>query len=290
MLVSHPPTYYLGEALLMLRFLESNEKERLQRRGYMCEHLLCLYSMVSDRTALFGETFPVFLNPYDEADVILFGLGDKQEDKRECVLELAKLPIKTLNIVSPVALQKLDAKIEYEDWDYHINVKRFDFNLRGNKCKHIRYITRQMEKTGYEIKIGREFTPNHTYILSRHLSRHTFDVWDFEELLSLERFFREHKHGYMMEVYKNDKLMGFDVIDAFEENGIMVVPLGIYLDVQRISDFLMYENLKHAKDNGYEWLDVGPTCGDVGIRSFKQKWFAEPKYKIYVQKMTKNIR
>lgn len=274
----------------MLRFLDTNEKEQLQRRGYMCEHLLCLYSMVSDRTALFNETFPVFLNSYDEADVILFGFGDKQNNKRECVLELAKLPIKTLNIVSPLALQELNAKTQYEDWDYHINVKRFDFSLKGNKYKHIRYIARQLEKTGHEIKISRKFTPSHIYILSKHLSRHNFDAWDFEELLSLERFFREHKHGYMMEVYKDDKLMGFDVIDSFEENRIMVVPLGIYLETPRISDFLMYENLKHAKNNGYEWLDIGPTCEDAGIRSFKQKWFAEPKYKIYVQKITKNIK
>ena len=61
----------------MLRILNSREKEDLQRKGYMCEHLLCFYSMVSNQTALYNNNFPVFLNPFGEADVILFGLEDR---------------------------------------------------------------------------------------------------------------------------------------------------------------------------------------------------------------------
>ena len=44
----------------MLRFLTDEEKEEAQKRGYMCEHLLCLYSMIADRTALYDQHFPVF--------------------------------------------------------------------------------------------------------------------------------------------------------------------------------------------------------------------------------------
>jgi len=77
-------------------------------------------------------------------------------------------------------------------------------------------------------------------------------------------------------------------VDFFEDNKIMVVPLGIYLEAPLVSDFLMYENLKFAKDKGCEWVDVGPTCGIDGLKSFKEKWFAEPKFKLYVQ--TLNLR
>jgi len=74
-------------------------------------------------------------------------------------------------------------------------------------------------------------------------------------------------------------------IDFFEDNRIMVVPLGIYLQNPLVSDFMMYENLKFAKDKGYKWLSVGPACGLAGLRRFKEKWFAKPKFKVYVQEM-----
>ena len=48
---------------------------------------------------------------------------------------------------------------------------------------------------------------------------------------------------------------------------------------------MMFENLKFAKDNGYEWLDLGPACGVTGLRRFKEKWLGTPKFKLYVQVM-----
>jgi len=66
----------------------------------------------------------------------------------------------------------------------------------------------------------------------------------------------------------------------------MVVPLGIYLNFPLISYFLMYENLIFARDKGYEWLDVGLSCGVTGLRQFKEKWLAEPKYKVCVQTLS----
>ena len=108
-------------------------------------------------------------------------------------------------------------------------------------------------------------------------------VDDFEELLSLERFFRDHSHGFMMEAYYNDELVGFDVIDFFEGSGIMVVPLGVYLETPYLQDFLMYENIKYAQNKGYMWLDIGLSCRSQGLQNFKEKWFAEPKYTLYVQ-------
>lgn len=268
----------------MLRVLNKKEKEDLQKIGYMCEHLLCFYSMVSDRTALYNEDFPVFLNCYDEADAVLFGLLDSKEDRFKCVKNLVKLPIKTLNVVSPVPINEiLDIKTKRVDWDFHLDLNEFDFSLRGNKYKNIRNRLRQAEKMGFQSKLTRKFTPNHRYILSRHMARYKLGVWDYEELLSLERFFIEHNHGLMIEAYKEGRLVGFDVVDFFENKGIMVVPLGIYLQVPLVSDFLMYENLKFARDKGYTHIDLGVTCGRAGLRHFKEKWFAKPKFKLYIQ-------
>lgn len=198
-----------------------------------------------------------------------------------------RLPLNKLNIISPKVFRGLpNLKVNYVDWDFHIDVGQFDFELGGSKYKDIRHRLRQIEKIGYETRIGREFTSRHSYILSRHMARHELNLWDYEELLSLEKFFHEHNHGLMMEVYKDKKLVGFDVVDFLEENKIMTVPLGIYLDVPLISYLQMYENLKYARENGYNWLDIGPACGSKGLAQFKEKWTAKPKYKICIQTLT----
>jgi hypothetical protein len=243
--------------------------------------------MVSCQTALYDNNFPVFLNPFGEADVILFGLEDLRAEGFQCVRDLMKLPLTTLNIVSPIPFQGLPhVQTKYVDWDFHIDVKQFDFDLKGHAYKNLRNRLKQVETRGYHSRRTRDFTSQHIYILSRHMSRHTLDVWDYEELLSLERFFREHDHGLMIEAYQDDQLVGFDVVDFVDDDKIMVVPLGIYLDRQLVSDFLMYENLKFARERGCEWVDVGPTCGSDGVRRFKEKWFAKPKFNLHVQTLT----
>lgn len=270
----------------MLRLLKKNEIEDAQKEGCMCEHLLCFYSTVAYQTALYNDNFPVFISQYDEADVILFGLRDRDEDKLGCVRKLAEMPIKILNIVTPEPLNALpNMELKNPVEDYHIDVSQFDLNLKGVEYKSIRYRVRQAEKSGYRTKIGRELTPSHIYLLSRHMTHHKYDAWDFEEMLSLERFFREHDRGSMIEAYQGDKLLGFDVIDFLENNRVMVVPLGIYLKAPGLTDFLMYEDLKYAKENGYEWLDIGSACGEPKLRQFKEKWFAKPKYRIFWQIM-----
>jgi hypothetical protein len=273
----------------LFEVLSREDKESLQRKGYIYEHLLCLYSAVSDKTILYNSDFPVFLNGFGEADAILYGFRDRDEGRYECMKKLSQLPIRKLNVVSPVPLNDFPRmEVRYIDWDYQINLKDFDLDLRGSKYKRIRYSMKKTGRIGYETKISRDFSAKHVYIMSRHLSRHKFDAWDYEELLSLEKFFKEHNHGLLMEVYKNDGLLGFDVVDFFEDNRVMVVPLGMYLESPSISDFMMYENLKYADANGYEWLDIGPACGIVGLRWFKEKWLGKPRFKLYVQAM--NIR
>jgi hypothetical protein len=271
----------------MLQILTTREKEAAQRRGYMCEHLLCFYSMVSTQTALFDGNFPVFLNPCREADVILFGLDDRAAEGLSCVRDLMALPLSTINIVAPTPFHELpQAHTRYVDWDYHIDVAHFDLELKGHAYKHLRSRVHQVAALGYHARRSRVFTPQHTYLLSRHMARHPLEVWDYEELLSLERFFRDHDHGLMIEAYHGDQLVGFDVVDFVDDDKVLVVPLGIYLDRPLVSDFLMYEDLQFARERGCDWVDVGLTCGSDGLRSFKEKWFAKPKFTLHVSTMT----
>jgi len=250
----------------------------------MCEHLLCFYSMTADRTALCEGGFPVYFSGYGEADLILFGLADKREDGSRAVRELLELQIDELNIVSPEPLEGFaNIETQYVDWDYHVDVEGFDLSLKGGRYEALRYRVKQAERKSYSSRISREFTRSHAYVLSRHAARHTLDVWDYEELLSLERFFRDHDHGFMLEAYRGDRLIGFDVVDFFEDNKTMVVPLGVYLEEPSLADFLTYEDLRYAKENGYRWLDVGLACRSTGLEEFKRKWFAEPKHRLCVQ-------
>ncbi len=255
----------------------------------MYEHLLCLYSSAGYRTALYRETYPVFINKYGDVDVVLFGLRENSVKVAECVKDLLETPVETLNIVSPEPFQNIEGvEMKSVELDYHIDVNLFDIDLKGGEYKQIRYRVHRAEREGYKMRINREFTPDHIYLLSRHLTQNSYTVWDYEELLSLEKFFKEHDHGFMMEIYSNDKLIGFDVVDFFETNEIMVVPLGIYLQVPGLADLMMYENLKYAKTNGYRWLDIGSDCGKNSLREFKEKWLAIPKYKIHIQTVKKS--
>jgi len=197
----------------------NEEKEEIQKRGYMCEHLLSFYSMTSDKAALYDGNFPVYFGNHGEADAILFGLRDENADRSTCVQELLKLPIKELNTISPEALTDFsDIETRYVDWDYHINLDRFDLSMKGKEYKSIRYSTHRADDMRYRINFGHELTRSHIYVLSRHMASHTLNIWDFEELLSLEQFLREERHGFLMEAYQGDELVGSDVIGVKDKD------------------------------------------------------------------------
>jgi hypothetical protein len=268
----------------MLRQLSKQEIEAFQRKGYMCEHLLSLYSIIARYTALLDDNFPVFVNGFKEADVIFFGLKDRNTGEIESLNELKKYA-NTINIISPCEIQGQNIVTRYVDWDYHIALDTFSLDLKGKEYKRIRYRVNQAEKQGYYTKISRDLTANHLYLLSRYMSVHELTFWDYEEVLSLERYFLKFNHCRMIEVYNQGALCGFDVVDFYDDTGMMVVPLGIYLHPQKISDFMMYEDINYAKQKGYEILDVGPSCQNPGLQRFKEKWFAKPAHQLFVHCM-----
>ncbi len=266
----------------MLRHLNNQEIEAFQRKGYMCEHLLSLYSIIAQYTALLDDNFPVFVNGFKEADVIFFGLKDRNAGKIENLKGIEK-HVNTINIISPFRIQGKNIISKYVDWDYHIPLDDFSLDLKGKEYKRIRYRVKQAEKEGYYTKISRELTSNHLYLLSRYLNVHELNPWDYEEILSLERYFKEFNHCLMIEVHNQDGLRGFDIVDFYEDTAMMVVPLGIYLHPRKVSDFMMYEDINYAKQRGYKILDVGPSCLNPGLQRFKEKWFAKPAHQFFVQ-------
>jgi hypothetical protein len=273
----------------MLRLLDKQEIELFQRKGYMCEHLLSLYSIIAQQTALLDDSFPVFINGFQEADVVFYGLKDKSAGRIENLYGLEQ-HFETINIISPIRIQGQNIITKYVDWDYHIHLDDFSLDLRGKEYKRIRYRVKQAEKQGYYTKVSRKLTSNHLYLLSRYMSVHELTPWDYEELLSLERYFREFNHCIMIEVYNQGELRGFDIVDFYDDTGMMIVPLGIYLQPQKISDFMMYEDLKFATERGYEILDIGPSCLNPGLQRFKEKWFAKPVHQLFVQTLHKRAR
>jgi hypothetical protein len=271
----------------MLRQLSKREIESFQRKGYMCEHLLSLYSIVAQYTALLEDNFPVFVNEFKEADVIFYGLKDRNSGKRENLKEIEKC-VNTINIISPFQIQGQNIVTRYVDWDYQIALDGFSLDLKGKEYKRIRYRVKQADKQGYYTKISRDFTANHLYLLSRYMSVHELTPWDYEEILSLDRYFQKFHHCIMIEVYNQGALCGFDIVDFYDDTGMMVVPLGIYLHPRKVSDFMMYEDINYAKQKGYEVLDVGPSCLNPGLQRFKEKWFAKPAHQLFVQCMQKH--
>ena len=84
----------------------------------------------------------------------------------------------------------------------------------------------------------------------------------------------------LFNVFLGDMLIGFDVVDFLGD--IIATPLGFCLDYPSLADFLMHEEIVHAKHQGYAWLDVGWAC-NPGLESFKKKWKADARFNIYVQ-------
>ncbi len=272
----------IAEGYEMLRCLNKQEINSFQQKGYMCEHLLSLYSIIAQQTALLDDNYPVFINGFREADLIFYGLKNRNVGTPKHLNELEQYA-DTINIISPIKIEGQNITTQYVDWDYHLYLDEFSLDLIGKKYKRIRYRVKQAEKQGYYTKISRELTSNHLYLLSRHMSVHELNPWDYEEMLSLERYFTEFNNCLMIEVYNQGILMGFDVVDFYNDTSMVVIPLGIYLQPQKVSDFMMYEDIKFAKQKGFEILDVGPSCLNPGLQQFKEKWFAKPVHQLHVQ-------
>jgi hypothetical protein len=219
----------------------------------------------------------------------LFGLDDDKdtgEDKTECFETLVKLfqpdeVVTTSPTRLPSNLGDFRSATVYEDKDYQINLKQFDEKLNGGAYKQLRYRVRNAEKRGFTFAVGKKLTVAHSHIVALHMTKMVYAAWDYQLYLRLSDYLSRFSSPKLFNVFLDDTLIGFDVVDFL--SGTMAIPLGFYLDYPSLADFLLYQEILHGKEHGFDWLDIGWACNNSGLEAFKKKWAAIPRFNIYVQ-------
>jgi hypothetical protein len=223
----------------------------------------------------------------------LFGLDegkDTIEDMSECFEASVKLfqpneVVTTSPTRLPSNLGDFHNETVYEDRDYQISLRQFDEKLSGGAYKQLRYRVRNAEKRGYSFAVGKKFTVAHSHIVALHMTRVVYAAWDYQLYLRLSDYFRRFSSPRLFNVFLDDTLIGFDVIDFL--SGTVAIPLGFYFDYPSLADFLLYQEILYGKEQGFDWLDIGWACNNAGLEAFKKKWTAVPRFNIYVQEYQK---
>jgi hypothetical protein len=227
----------------------------------------------------------------------LFGL-DNDKDTSVNITECFEASVKVFQpnevvTTSPIRLPSnlgdFHSKIVYEDKDFQINLRQFDEKLNGRANKHLRYRVKNAEKRGYSLALGKKLTIAHSHIVALHMTKTTYATWDYQLYLRLNDYLNRFSSPKLFNVFSGDTLIGFDVVDFLSET--MTIPLGFYLDYPSLADFLLYLEILHGKAQGFEWLDIGWVCNNLGLEAFKKKWAAIPRFNVYIQdyqKMNKN--
>jgi len=275
---------------LKLKRLNKNEVVHCQRRGYLDEHLATLYSVA------YGEPYTYkneYLLYHDQMSKIvwltLFKLDtykDASEDATEC-FEVSVKAFQPNSVMTtsptplPLTLGDFQCKTVYQDKDYQINLQQFDEKLNGGSYKHLRYRVNNAEKRGYTLAVGKKLTVAHSHIVALHLTKKSYAPWDYQLYLRLDEYLRKFASPKLFNVFSCETLIGFDVVDFLADT--MTTPLGFYLDYPSLADFLLYQEIMHAKKQGLEWLDIGWACNNPGLEAFKEKWKAVSRFNVCMQ-------
>jgi len=277
-----------------LKKLTEDDALRYQSCGYFDEHLVTFYSLAYGEPYIYEDSFLVYHNALNKTLWIsLFGLngnGDNNEDRIECVqTSLDTFKPREFATTSPEKLQLSthDYRCEriFFDRDYQIDLHKFDENLRGGSYKSLRYRVNDARRRGYTIAIGKEVTPTHSYIISTHMAKRSYNLWDYQLYLKAEEYIKKFSSPRLFNAFLDGILIGFDVVDFLDN--IMATPLGFYLDYPSLADFVMYEEILYAKKQGFDWLDIGWACSP-GLEEFKKKWMGIPKLDVWVQEFYRN--
>jgi len=279
---------------LELKRLTQNDIVNCQKRGYFDEHLATLYSVAYGEPYIYQNKYLLYHDPLSRLVwLTLFGLGNDQDtggDLTEC-FEASVRTFQPNEVVTtsptrlPPNLGDFHCETVYEDEDYQINLRQFDEKLNGGSYKHLRYRVNNAEKRGYTLAVGRELTVAHSRIIALHLARKNYAIWDCQLYLRLSDYLDRFSSPKLFNVFLEDALIGFDVIDFLAD--IMAIPLGFYLDYPSLADFLLYKEILHGKRQSFNWLDIGWACNNPGLEAFKKKWTAISRFKVYMQEYQK---
>jgi hypothetical protein len=280
---------------LKLKQLAKNDVVNCQKRGYFDEHLATLYSTAYGKPYIYENKYLLYHDSLSKLVwLTLFALGNCKDtfgDAKEC-FEASVKAFQPNEIVTsspmrlPSNLGDFHSEIVYEDKDFQINLVQFDEKLNGRANRHLRYRVQNAEKRGYSFALGKKLTIAHSHILALHMTKTTYATWDYQLYLRLSDYLNRFSSPKLFNVFSGDTLIGFDVVDFLSDT--ITIPLGFYLNYPSLADFLLYQEILHGKAEGFEWLDIGWVCNNLGLEAFKRKWTAIPRFNVYIQDYRKN--
>jgi len=268
--------------------LYENDVPRYQKRGYFDEHIITLNAQVYGDPHIYEDKYLVYHDATGKMLwLTLFPLKgeEKQVDAAECLkTSLAEFEPIRVRVASPNPLSQMigeyTCESTFSDKDYQIRLSEFDEDLRGGSYDCLRYRVHNATKRGYRLTVEKEITPAHSYIMAFHISKRDYNMWDYQLFLRLQNYVKNSSTAKLFNVYLGDVLVGFDIIDFLDNT--MATPLGFYLDYPSLSDFVMHREVVYAKEQNFEWLDIGWACNS-GCEQFKKKWKGIPRFNIHVQ-------
>jgi hypothetical protein len=278
----------LFEAFSEVKRLTQKEVLLYQERGCFDEHLVALNTQAFGDPYIYQNAYLVYHDPLSKTLwLTLFELNECKTpiDKYDCLkTTIAKFNPRKIKFTSPEKLKPTigDYRCEstFFDKDYQIRLEEFDENLRGGNYQNLRSRVNNAIRRGYRFSVSKEITHTHSYLMVSHISKREYQPWDLQLFLRLQNFVEKSKTARLLNVFLDDMLIGFDVVDFMGK--IMAVPLGFYLDYPSLTDFMMLKEISYAKEQKYEWLDIGWACSP-GVEEFKKKWKGIARYNIYVQ-------
>jgi len=285
--------------LLKLKRLSYEDAVKSQQRGYFDEHLVTLYSTAYGEPYLLGDKYLFYHDAASKTvSLTLFELGRETSNEAsgetegiDCFKHLiARFKPSKVVVTSPYKLPLHTSdyfcdKI-YEDRDFQISIEQFDEKLAGGSYKNLRYRVNHAKRCGYSLKLGKALTPAHINIMAHYLAKSkSYELWDYQLYLGLDEYVSKFTSPQVFNVFSDGLLIGFDIVDALKD--VLTVPLGFYRDYPSIADFLIYEEILHAKKQGFKWLDIGWACNTRGLEEFKVKWKAVPRFHVYMQVFSK---
>jgi len=280
---------------LKLKRLNTEDVFKAQQRGRFDEHLATLYSTAYGEPYLYEDKYLLYHDSASKTiSLTLFELDRERGSCRERMSCFKGMtghfkPDKVF-ITSPSKLSThigdYGCEKVYEDKDYQIALEQFDEKLIGKSYKSLRYRVNHAKRCGYSLAIGKALTPAHINIMAHYLAKSkNYELWDYQLYLGLNEYVSEFASPRLFNVFSDGLLIGFDVVDVLGD--VMTTPLGFYLDYPSIADFLIFEEILHAKKQGFKWLDIGWACNVSGLQEFKTKWKAVPRFHVYIQVFTK---
>jgi len=278
-----------------LKRLLEDDMPRYQKRGYFDEHIITLNAQVYGDPYIYEDAYLIYHDPMSKMLwLTLFELNGRENhaEKLECLkASLAEFRPRKIRAASPEKLEPTIADYycenAFSDRDYQIKLDEFDEDLRGGSYDCLRYRVNNAVKRGYSLSVGKDITPAHSYIMASHIAKRNYNSWDYQLFLRLHCYVGKSPSAKLFNVLLDDVLIGFDVVDFLDNT--MATPLGFYLDYPSLADFVMHKEIVYAKEQKFEWLDIGWACSP-GLEDFKKKWKAIPRFNIYVQEyFNKNL-